>query len=418
MGNNRGMLGFRNLEAEMIGSEAAGQLFALRRLGWGTKRIAEELGISRNTVKAWLRKGPGRKYEGPLRKGALEPHLGWLRERWLAGVRNGDVFRQELLGRGIRVSLRTVERALAPLHREWRVAEKATLRFETPPGKQMQIDFGEKWLEIGGVQQKRYVFVATLGYSRRTYAQAFGSMRQRDWIVGLEGAFRHFEGVPEEVLVDNAKSLVLRQAGGKAVFHPEFAAFCDHWGTRPRACQPYRARTKGKVENGVGYVKKNALGGLAFEDDAHLDQHLLRWMCDIADQRIHGTTFERPIDRFLLTERGSLRALGNHPGYLRTRLLTRRVSTDARVDVDTNHYTVPAQFVGETVDVVVEADRLQIQWQGRIIAEHGAHPGRHQVVEDPDHVLSFTDGQAKLGKPCEIQRDLSEYAKAAGGEPW
>ena len=418
MGNNRGKLGFRNLEVEMVGSEAAGQLFALRRLGWGTKRIGEELGISRNTVKAWLRKGPERKYEGPVRKGVLEPHLGWLRERWQAGVRNGDVFRQELLGRGIRVSLRTVERALAPLNREWKVAEKATLRFETPPGKQMQIDFGEKWLEIGGVQQKRYVFVATLGYSRRTYAQAFGSMRQRDWIVGLEGAFRHFEGVPEEILVDNAKSLVLRQAGGKAVFHPEFAAFCDHWGTRPRACQPYRARTKGKVENGVGYVKKNALGGLAFEDDAHLDRHLLSWMREIADLRIHGTTHERPMDRFLLAERASLRGLGNHPGYLRTRLLTRRVATDGRLDVDTNRYTVPAQFVGETVDVVVEADQLQIHWQDRIIAEHSVHPGRHQVVEDPGHVLSFTEGQAKLGKPCEIQRDLSEYAKAAGGEAW
>jgi hypothetical protein len=168
----------------------------------------------------------------------------------------------------------------------------------------------------------------------------------------------------------------------------------------------------------VGYVKKNALGGLAFEDDTHLDQHLLRWMRDIADLRVHGTTFERPIDRFLLTERASLRAPGNHPGYLRTRLLTRRVSTDARVDVDTNHYTVPAQFVGEAVDVVVEVDRLQIQWQDRIIAEHSVHPGRHQVVEDPGHALSFRDGQAKLGKPCEIQRDLSEYAKAAGGEPW
>ena len=418
MGNKREKLGFRQLGVEMVESEAVGQLFALRRLGWGTSRIADELGIARNTVKAWLRKGPERRYEGPLRKAVLEPHLGWLRERWQAGVRNGDVFRQELLGRGIRVSLRTVERALAPLHREWKVAEKATLRFETPPGKQMQIDFGEKWLDIGGVQQKRYVFVATLGFSRRTYAQAFGCMRQRDWIVGLEGAFHHFEGVPEEVLVDNAKSLVLRQAGGKAVFHPEFAAFCDHWGTRPRACQPYRARTKGKVENGVGYVKKNALGGLAFEDDAHLDRHLLRWMREIADPRVHGTTHERPIDRFLLTERASQRGLGNHPGYLRTRLLTRRVSTDGRVDVDTNRYSVPAQFVGETVEVVVEADQLQIHRQNRIIAEHSVHPGRHQVVEDPGHVLSFTEGQAKLGKPCEIQRDLSEYAKAAGGEPW
>ena len=135
------------------------------------------------------------------------------------------------------------------------MASRATVRFETPPGSQMQVDFGEKWLEIGGVQQKRYVFVATLGFSRRTFAMVFGAMRQRDWIAGLEGAFHHFGGVPQEVLTDNARPLVQRQQGGKAVFHPEFAAFCNHWGVRPRACQPYRARTKGKVENGVGYVK-------------------------------------------------------------------------------------------------------------------------------------------------------------------
>ena len=261
MGNKRGKLGFRQLGVEMVESEAVGQLFALRRLGWGTSRIADELGIARNTVKAWLRKGPERRYEGPRRIAALEPHLAWLRERWQAGVRNGDVFRQELLGRGIQVSLRTVERALAPLHREWKVAEKATLRFETPPGKQMQIDFGEKWLDIGGVQQKRYVFVATLGYSRRTYAQAFGSMRQRDWIVGLEGAFRHFEGVPEEVLVDNAKSLVLRQAGGKAVFHPEFAAFCDHWGRAHGPASPTGPGPKARWRTAWAMSKRTLWAG-------------------------------------------------------------------------------------------------------------------------------------------------------------
>lgn len=418
MGKNRGKLGFRNGEAEMLGSEAAGQLFALRRLGWGTKRIAREMGIARNTVKAWLEKGVDRIYEGPHREKTLEAHADWLRDRWRAGVRNGDVLRQELAAKGVVVSLRSVERAIRPLRREDRVAEKATVRFETPPGRQMQVDFGEKWLEIGGVRAKRYVFVATLGFSRRTFALVLGSMRQRDWIVGLESAFRHFGGVPEEILTDNAKPLVTRQEGGKAVFHPEFLAFCDHWGVLPRACQPYRARTKGKVENGVGYVKHNALGGQAFESDNHLDRHLETWMREVADLRVHGTTHERPMDRYLRAEARALRPVGAHPSYLRVRRLDRRVASDARVDVDTNRYSVPAQFVGEAVAVVIESDRLQVRWRESVIAEHEVHPGRHQVVEDPVHAEGFAAGRALLRHPAEIRRDLAEYEQAAGGEAW
>jgi transposase len=400
----------------MLESEAVREMFTLRRLGWGAKRIARELGIARNTVRDWLRKGTNRHYEAPARAPVLAEHLPWLRERFRAGVRNGDVFRQELADRGVVVSLRTVNRALKPLRREVALASRATVRFETPPGRQIQVDFGEKWLEIGGVAQKRFVFVATLGYSRRTYALVLGSMRQRDWITGMEGAFRHFGGVPQEILCDNAKPLVLRQQGGKAVFHPEFAAFCSHWGARPRACQPYRARTKGKVENGVGYVKGNALGGQRFEDDDHLDRHLVAWMREVADQRVHGTTHERPADRFLHAEQAALTPVGSHPSYLHQRRFLRKVSTDARVDVDTNRYSVPLPFIGEDVEVVIEADRLQLHWRDRIIAEHGVAPGRHQVVEDPAHVGTLAPGTWKLGPSLGIQRDLAEYEKVVGGE--
>lgn len=416
MANKPGILDSISHGVEMLEAEAVREMFTLHRLGWGAKRIARELGIARNTVRDWLRKGSNREYAGPARTPVLAAHLPWLRERFQAGVRNGDVFRQELAAKGVVVSLRTVNRALKPLRREVTLSSRATVRFETPPGRQLQVDFGEKWLEIGGVAQKRFVFVATLGYSRRTYALVLGAMRQRDWITGMEGAFRHFEGVPQEILCDNAKPLVLRQQGGKAVFHPEFAAFCSHWGARPRACQPYRARTKGKVENGVGYVKGNALGSLSFQDDAHLDRHLVTWMREVADQRIHGTTHERPADRFLQAEQAALTPVGNHPSYLRQRRLLRKVATDARVDVDTNHYSVPLSFIGETVEAVIEADRLQIQWRDRIIAEHSVDPGRHQVVEDPAHVARLATGAWKLGPSLGIQRDLSEYEKVVGGE--
>ena len=402
----------------MLGEQAVRQIFALKSLGWGMRRISGETGFDRNTVRTWIRKGEDRQFAGTGRPGTLAPFREWIRSQFEAGVRNGDVVRQQLEAMGITVSLRTVERALRPFRQDWDRASKATTRFETPPGKQMQVDFGEKWLLIGGERQKRHVFVATLGYSRRCYAEVFGSLRQRDWIMGMERAFQHFGGVPEEVLTDNAKPLVnAHPQGGKAVFHPEFEAFCRHWGVVPRACQPYRARTKGKVENGVGYVKKNALGGLAFASDEALDEHLVWWVLDIADVRIHGTTHERPIDRFEV-ESPTLRPMLNHPSYLRVRHFTRKVSTDFRIDADSNRYSVPARFVGLTLDIVIEADTLQVLFQDRIVAEHVVHPGRYQVIEDPCHIIDFVEGRKLLGKPSEIRRPLAHYAAVVGGEAW
>jgi transposase len=401
----------------MLGESAVTQIFALRKLGWGAKQIAREMGVARNTVRDWLRGGEDRRYGGEGRPGALDPYHFWIQSRFQSGLRNADVLRQEFEAMGVSVSLRTVERALRPFRQSWQRSQQVTQRFETPPGKQMQVDFGEKWLQIGGVRQKRYVFVATLGYSRRCYVEIFGSLRQRDWIVGMERAFQHFEGVPEEILTDNAKPLVDHRRGGKPVFHPEFEAFCRHWGTTPRACQPYRARTKGKVERGVGYAKGNALGRLEWESDEALDEHLVWWMLNVADVRIHGTTFERPIDRFP-AEQAALRPLCNHPSYLRVRHMTRKVASDGRIDVDTNRYSVPPECIGATLDVVIESDTLQVLFQDRVLAEHAVHPGRHQIIEDPGHVVSYRQGQAFLGKPCEIRRPISHYAAIVGGEAW
>lgn len=409
--------GVQRVEARMLGESAVAQIFALRDLGWGAKQIARETGVARNTVRAWLRGGEDRRYGGEGRPGVLDPYYFWIQSQFQGGVRNADVLRQELEAIGVSVSLRTVERALRPFRQSWQRAQQVTMRFETPPGQQMQVDFGEKWLQIGGMRQKRYVFVATLGYSRRCYIEIFGSLRQRDWIMGLERAFRHFDGVPEQLLTDNAKPLVDHRKGGKPVFHPEFEAFCRHWGTIPKACQPFRARTKGKVERGVGYAKGNALGRLEWESDEALDEHLVWWMLNVADVRVHGTTFERPIDRFPV-EQQALRPFGNHPSYLRVRHMNRKVASDGRIDVDTNRYSVPPQFIGATLDVVIESDTLQVLFEDRVLAEHAIHPGRHQIIEDPGHMVSYREGKDFLGKPSEIRRPLSHYAAIVGGEGW
>jgi transposase len=165
--------------------------------------------------------------------------------------------------KGVLASLRTVERAVLPHRAALRAEALACVRFETPPGRQLQIDFGERFVTIGGVATKAYVFVATLGYSRRLHVRAFRHERQEAWFFGLESAFATFGGVPEEVLMDNARALVVSHEATSrtVVFNEKLLAFARHWGFSPRACAPYRARTKGKTENGVGYVKKNAIAG-------------------------------------------------------------------------------------------------------------------------------------------------------------
>ena len=267
----------------------------LHTLGWGSRRIAQELGCSRTTVMRYIAMGGWEPYERPRRRCKLDGLEDWLADRFRQHRGNADVVRQELAREhGLIVDLRTVERAVQHLRQDLTAEARATVRFETPPGKQLQIDFGELRVDIGDERPKIFLFVATLGYSRRCYVQAFRHERQSAWFDGMEGAFQHFGGVAEEVLLDNAKALVAEHDAStrEVVFNERLHAFTRYWGIRPRACAPYRARTKGKDERGVGYVKRNAMAGHRFESFAALETHLAWWMRETADVRQHGTTGE------------------------------------------------------------------------------------------------------------------------------
>jgi transposase len=291
-------------------------MLRLKALGWGIRRIAKELGCSHMTVRHYVAQGGWLPYRGRGRPRALAGLEDWVAERFRQHAGNADVVPQELLAeKGIKLGLRTIEREVAPLRRELEAEARATIRFETPPGKQLQIDFGERRVLIGGESLKVYLFVATLGYSRRLFVQAFHNERQESWFAGLEGAFRHFGGVTEEVLFDNDRGLVVRhdRATREVEFNTRLHAFARHWRFRPRACAPYRARTKGKDERGVGYVKKNAIAGRAFASWSALEAHLAAWIRDIADQRVHGTTGEVPAERFARAEAKELQPIAGIP---------------------------------------------------------------------------------------------------------
>ncbi|MDP9096686.1 MAG: IS21 family transposase, partial [Pseudomonadota bacterium] len=330
---------------------------------------------------------------------------------------------------GIVISLRTVERAVSHLRRELAAEALATVRFETPPGRQLQIDFGQRRIAIDDEAPGRvYLFVATLGYSRRVYAAAFRNERQSAWLEGIEGAFRHFGGLPGELLLDNARALVKHHdaATREVEFNDRLHAFARYWDVRPIACAPYRARTKGKDERGVGYVKNNAVAGRRFASWGALEAHLAWWMREVADVRVHGTTGEAPIARFEREERQLLRPLNGRPPFRQLRELTRRVQNDACVDIDTNHYSVPWKLIGAEVTVQVGGE-IRIHHGGIEVACHDKRLGRRERVVDRDHLHGIVPCRPNLASDgtgaappmtppgIELLRPLSEYEQAAGG---
>ncbi len=191
-------------------------LLRLHALGWGSKRIAAEVGCARNTVKRYLAQGGWGPGGRPPRPGRLAAYADWITAQFYQHRGNADVVRQELARvHGVDASLRAVERAVAPLRQVLRAEARATVRFERAPGEQLQIDFGERRVVLDGVPERLYFFVATLGYSRRCHVRVFRHERQTAWFKGLERTFHAFGGMPVTVLVDNTKPLVLTARGAQ-----------------------------------------------------------------------------------------------------------------------------------------------------------------------------------------------------------
>jgi transposase len=410
-------------EVPVIEGEIVTAIRELAGRGWGSKAIARELGIARNTVRRYRRQPVEAGRQGRLRR-RLPEAVADEAQALYTGIaeRNAVVVHRLLREQGRTIGLRSVQRVVAPVRQSQRAADVATVRVETAPGAQLQIDFGEKRVVIGGTAVRVFLLVAVLSYSRRLFVKAFLQERQDDWREGIAAAFMHFGGVTATILGDNARALVLGRdrATGTVHFHPAYLAFCRDWGVQPRACPPYRARTKGKTESGVKYVKRNALAGLTFESFSALEQHLAAWMLD-ADRRVHGTTHEAPRDRFGRDEHAALRPLPARPLPRREQRLRRRVAHDAFVDVETVRYSVPYRLVREHVEVALGDDTVRIYHGASLVATHRRVREPYACVLEPAHVaglwrLAPTDTVSSEAVPlAALGRSLDVYAAVVGG---
>jgi len=306
------------VEARLIGLETHVLLRHFLNEGLTKSAIARLLGLDRRTIHRWIAAGelerdldePPRYGPRPPRPTKLERFKPILHQRLedfpeLSAVR----LLEEIQAAGYEggySQLRDYVRRVRPTP-----PPEPPNRFETPPGQQGQVDFAEFRFPWG----KRYALLVVLGYSRLLWLRFFRRQDMRSLFRGLEEAFHFFGGVPEELLFDQMRAVItrdLRLLGGQLVINEEFVRFAAHWGFRPRACRPYRARTKGKVERPITYVRRNFVYGRAFLGDGDLDEQRGRWL-EKANHRVHGTTREVPLVRFERDERALLRPLAAGP---------------------------------------------------------------------------------------------------------
>lgn len=408
-------------EGTMINRDKWGAIASLQGQGATKKGIARALGLHVQTVRKWAEQGVWKPFQGCPRKSNLDEHRVWAAERLPRIGYSAVVLLEELKARGYRGGYDMVKRFVRPYREERNRLEEATVRFETAPGQQAQVDWGTANVPIGGAEVRAQFFVMVLGYSRRIFARASLDQKVPTLLGNHEAAFEHFGGRTREILYDNPKTIVLEREGRAVRLNPVFEDFARYWDYAPRLCWPYRARTKGKVESGVKYVKRNFLAGKVFDSLEHLNRELLRWCVEIADQRIHGTTHRIPGEVFA---EESLVATAGHPPYRLIEIPHRTVATDCLVSYETNRYSVPARLVGKTVEVVVSAGKLAIYHRGERVAEHGVNSERFQTMMEKAHYAELFKRRTAPTAPAPIlpwpeveERPLAVYEALLESEP-
>jgi transposase len=400
-GNSRG-------EDGMIQRERWEELRRLRDAGVGISEIARRFDLDRKTVRQWGRQTTWHPYQRTARSDTLlAAHAEYLRTRAPQVEYSARILYQELRQqRGYTGSYETVKLFVQPLRAVRVQAERALVRFETPPGHQSQIDWGQARVRFRDGVRVRHIFVLTLGFSRRSFYRAYPDERMPEFLDAHEEAFEYFGGRTQEHLYDRPRTVCHGTRDGKRVWNPTFKTFADYWGFEPRVCQPYRAQTKGKVESGVKYFRRNFLPGRTFVDDLDFGAQLAEWVTTIADVRIHGTTHERPCDRFT-RERAHLIPTAGHASFRLEARHQRLVATDYLVSVATNRYSVPFTLIGQPVEVLRRDGALVIFHRGAPVATHPELAGQHQLRILPEH------GPGAIARTTRQRR--STVATALGG---
>ena len=400
------------------------ELYELKGEGHSIRGIARELGISRNTVRRYVRSSEVPKPGSRPRHGSkLDPYTEYIDDRLSDGLDNCVVLLKEIRELGYDGSYPTLTSYVKPKRRPRQ--PKATVRFETEPGEQAQVDWGVlSYNDESGRRRRMWTFVMVLGFSRAIYVELVRRADVATFIRCHINAFEYFGRVPRRCLYDNAKVVVIeRDEDGRHEWNSRMLDFARRVGFDLRLCRPYRAQTKGKVESGVKYVRRNFWPSARFMDDSDLNGQALEWCDVVANARVHGTIGEVP-KRMLEVERSSLGVLPDRSGlgvYLRE---DRKVGRDGYVNWDGSWYGVPWTLAGSIVQVGVNAGTVEI-WSGQErLAVHPRAHRRRQRLTLPGQWDGLVDGDTRPKRESVAvqvnaqqveRRSLEVYDLLAGG---
>jgi len=365
-------------------------------------QTARALALSARTVAKWAGVAQFHQRSAVPRKSKLDAYKGQI-VRWLdAHPYSAQQIFQRIREAGYQGGITIVNDYV---HRIRPRRQEAFLKLEFAAGECAQVDWGEfGTIAVGSTRRRLSFFLMVLCHSRRLYLEFTVSQTMEFFLACHENAFAAFGGVPRRIMVDNLKSAVLQRLIGAApVFNPKYLDFSRHWGFQISPCNVRSGNEKGRVENGVGYVKKNFLAGLELADFTAMQPAATLWVDTVANVRIHGATQQRPIDRFE-QERAHLSPL-NAAGFDLARVGTVRATKQFRVPLDSNHYSVPARYAGELLTLKAYAERVCIYAGEQLIARHARSMDRHQDIEDPEHAQQLLAQR----KSAREQRLLSQF---------
>lgn len=405
------------------------EVVELKRQGLSIRAISRLTGYDRTTISKYLSTPAHRPVYGPRTpvESKLEPFKRYLKERLQAGVWNASVLLREIRERGYGGGYTILTDWLRPQRKE--AESLAVRRFETPAGKQAQADWGHLGtVSDGDGECKLWGFTITLGYSRRMFAAAAVDQKLGTLLRMHEAAFYEWGVVPDEILYDRMKTVWTGiDERGEIVWNAIFLDFARYWGFTPRLCRPYRAQTKGKVESGVKFVRRNFLCGLQGREPSgllDLNGQLRWWIAEVANQRVHGTTHEQVMVRWE-ADRAAMHQVNGRLPYPYTDDEQRKVARDAYVAWKGSRYSVPWRYAGKDVWVRDHGPSVEIRYSTERIAVHAPAARRHQVVTLSHHHVGIPTHSRQSTKtlihiaqsaPVVEHRPLAAYeAVACGG---
>lgn len=360
----------------------------LHRQGLSVSAIARQTGADRKTVRKYIERGMAAPCYGPRkpRGTVIDPYADYLRERVAAypGLTGRRLFR-ELTARGYQGGYTAVTDFLRDVRPP--PQQGFEVRFETPPGAQAQVDFAQfhvVFTDEPTTPRIVWLFSMVLGHSRLIWARFVMHQDLPTVLRCHSQAFEAIGGVPREILYDRMKTAVSGEGDGEGIiYNRSLIDLARHFGFHPRACRPYRAKTKGKVERPFRYIRADFFLARSFRNLDDLNAQLRHWLDTVASPRRHATT-GRIVNEAFAAERPHLKPLPLAP-FRAVLKLERRISREGMVHVGGNAYSVPDATRRRLVEVHALADEIRIFEEGQLIASHPILEGRNQRRVEPGH---------------------------------